>query len=354
MERVDRIDPVAYSLTRNHMDGSVTRLSPYISRGVISTRQVFLHLRQKGYPFYKMEKLLQELAWRDYFQRVAQANPALANQALKQEQTGVVSAEMPVAIAEHSTGIQGIDQAIEQLYQTGYMHNHARMYVAALACNIAHTQWQLPSKWMYYHLLDADFASNACSWQWVAGCFSSKKYVADQNNINKYCNTLQRASYLDIPYEELGKQPVPEALVQRKAYSFNTPLPAMDLPAIDPSLPVFLYTPYHLDPLWRKQEKANRILLLDPEHFRQFPMSSRSIEFIIALAREIDGMQIFSGTHRELRAHCGNVRFVSKEHPLFSHLSDVNDDRDWMFPDVKGYYPSFFSYWKKCIKGYPM
>ena len=35
---------------------------------------------------------------------------------------------------------------------------------------------------MYYHLLDGDWASNALSWQWVAGSNASKKYYANQAN----------------------------------------------------------------------------------------------------------------------------------------------------------------------------
>ena len=38
LNQVDAIDPIAYCRSRNFVDGSVTRLSPYISRGVISTR----------------------------------------------------------------------------------------------------------------------------------------------------------------------------------------------------------------------------------------------------------------------------------------------------------------------------
>ena len=41
---------------------------------------------------------------------------------------------------------------------------------------------------------------------------------------------------------------------------------------------------------------------------------------------------------------------ISKEHPLFEHYPGKKDTRDWMFPEVTGYYPSFFSYWKKCEK----
>jgi len=42
--------------------------------------------------------------------------------------------------------------------------------------------------------------------------------------------------------------------------------------------------------------------------------------------------------------------FIAKEHPVFSYYPGIKDSCDWMFPQVTGYYPSFFSYWKKCEK----
>ncbi|HRG93160.1 MAG TPA: hypothetical protein PLZ10_09440, partial [Chitinophagaceae bacterium] len=38
----------------------------------------------------------------------------------------------------------------------------------------------------------------------------------------------------------------------------------------------------------------------------------------------------------------------SKEHPAFPHYPGIRDQREWLFPDIQGLYPSFFSYWKKC------
>jgi deoxyribodipyrimidine photo-lyase len=40
IERIHAIDPIQYGKTRNFIDGAVTYLSPYISRGVISASQV--------------------------------------------------------------------------------------------------------------------------------------------------------------------------------------------------------------------------------------------------------------------------------------------------------------------------
>ena len=70
LKKMDSIDPVNYSRNRNFIDGSVSKLSPYISRGVISTKFVFQYLIKKGYEFSKIEKFIQELCWRDYWQLI--------------------------------------------------------------------------------------------------------------------------------------------------------------------------------------------------------------------------------------------------------------------------------------------
>jgi len=72
LERIDAIDPLKYGKTRNFVDGDVSYLSPYISRGVISTKQVLDHVMAKGYTILKIESFVKELCWRDYFQRVGQ------------------------------------------------------------------------------------------------------------------------------------------------------------------------------------------------------------------------------------------------------------------------------------------
>jgi len=347
-KKVQQVNPVAYGSSRNYVDGAVTYLSPYISRGVISTKQVLQAMVAAGYKPRQMEKFVQELAWRDYFQRVGQVHTSLFCTDIKQPQPLVANHGLPAAILQASTGIQGIDTAVAQLYQTGYMHNHCRMYVASLACNIARSHWYQPSRWMYYHLLDADFASNACSWQWVAGAFSHKKYFADQQNINRYCHTSQTGTFLDVPYARLEAMPVPETLAETSLLTLHTALPAAAAIAINPAKKTLLYNSYNLDPYWRAEEDANRVLLLEPSHFNNHPVSQKTLEFILQLSKNIPGIQVWIGEFADLQSQCPCAGFMFKEHPLFSHYLGQQDERDWMFPQVRGYYPSFFSYWKKC------
>ncbi|MGM0473884.1 MAG: hypothetical protein ACQERV_07050 [Bacteroidota bacterium] len=63
IEKIDRINPLSYEKTRNFVDGAVTYLSPYISRGVISTKQVLERVLAKGYKIPEIESLVKELCW---------------------------------------------------------------------------------------------------------------------------------------------------------------------------------------------------------------------------------------------------------------------------------------------------
>lgn len=349
LTRLDQVDPVKYGWTRNFSDGVVSRLSPYISRGVISTRQVFRFMLEKKYEFSKISKFIQELAWRDYWQQVWIVKGDLINEDLKSSQQNVAHHEIPQSLWTANTGIKMIDEKIKELYETGYMHNHMRMYVAAIACNIAQSHWNTPARWMYYHLLDADWASNALSWQWVAGSNSHKKYIANQENINKYFYSDQKDTFLDLSYDRLAHAPIPGILAETIKPVLETRLPTARPLNLDENMPVFIYNFYNLDPVWRGEEKANRILLLEPSHFKTYPVSEKTMNFILGLAENIPGMQIFVGEFRDLKDLAGEAEFFFKEHPLSKHYQGHQDPRDWMF-DVQGYYPSFFAFWKRCLK----
>lgn len=356
IEKMQHVDPVRYATTRNFIDGAVTYLSPYISRGVISVKQVQDAVLKKGYKPYQVEKFLQELAWREYFQRVWQEKKDRVWDDLKQVQPDVKHHKMVTAIQHAETGISSVDKQIKKLYTTGYMHNHTRMYVASIACNIAKAHWRQPAQWLYYHLLDGDITSNNCSWQWVAAAFSSKKYYCNQENINRYTHSNQHESFLDKPYEEIMAMPVPEILKTTQTLSLQTILPVTALPVIDPTKPTLLYNSYNLDPLWRANENVNRVLLLEPSHFERYPVSEKVMRFITDLSRNIPAIQICCGEVSVLQSFYAEGKFtasqafISKEHPAFDHYPGIKDNRDWMYPEVTGYYSSFFSYWKKCEK----
>lgn len=348
LERVQGVEPVRYAKSRNFIDGAVTYLSPYLSRGVISTRDVLQQVLSVGYKPYQIEKIIQELAWRDYWQQVWVHRKHAIDSDLRRTQPNGEREGIPTSITTHQTGIEAIDKGIDGLYATGYMHNHIRMYVASVACNMGRCHWKQPAQWMYYHLLDADWASNALSWQWVSGANSQKLYYANQENINKYCYTRQQNSFLDVEYSAFENMQVPAALQDCSLLELRTLLPTTTTPVLDPTLPTLIYNFYNLDPQWRSDMQANRILLLEPSVFSRYPVSERSIQFCIDLAlANIPGIQVWVAEYSALQELVSGAIFF-KEHPL-NQYKGHEDARDWM-TGVKGDFPSFFGFWKKCWK----
>ncbi|MCU0447069.1 MAG: deoxyribodipyrimidine photolyase [Microscillaceae bacterium] len=350
IQQIEAIDPIEYGKSRNYIDGAVTKLSPYISRGVISTRQVAIRTLARGFEASEIESFLKELAWRDYFQQVWIALGDKIDQDIKQAQTQVSNHQIAQNIVEAHTGITAIDQGIRTLYDTGYMHNHLRMYVASMACNIAQSHWLVPAQWLYFYLLDADWASNALSWQWVAGCFSQKKYFANQANINKYCHTHQTHTFLAIEYESFAGLAIPQALQALTAWQADTLLPDYQPISLDSALPTYIYNFYNLDPHWDKHRAANRVLLLEPSFFKKYPISPKNLDFGLELAKNIDNLQILVGEFADLSKNISEKTIHYKEHPTNAHYRGIRHAREWLFPQISGYYPSFFSYWKKCEK----
>jgi deoxyribodipyrimidine photo-lyase len=167
---LQQIKPERYAATRNHLNGTVTRLA------------------------------VTEFAWRDYWQRVyAQIGNGIwkDRESLK---TGWRPADyadkLPDDIAQGTTGLRCMDSFADELRTTGYLHNHARMWLAAYVVHWRRIRWQAGAAWFLTHLLDGDPASNNLSWQWVASAFAVKPYFFNRDNLEQftdgvYCRDCQ-------------------------------------------------------------------------------------------------------------------------------------------------------------------
>lgn len=345
LEKLEKFDPVEYGYSRNYIDGGVSRLSPYISRGVISSAFVLKYYLKKGYSLSEIRKFAQELAWRDFWQNTWVNHQDRINLDFRNQQRNVENRGISKSIIEAKTGIEAIDTAIQELYETGYMHNHLRMYVASISTNIARSHWKIPASWMYYHLLDADWASNNLSWQWVAGTNSNKKYFANQENINKYCHTNQTNSFLDNSYDELTKIAIPECLKSNVIPAFSTNLPKQEHFSLHQELPTALYNFYNLDPNWLQDRKMNRVFMIEPSVFEQYPVSEKVLDFAIKLSRNIDEIHVFVGEFEDFAKAYPKTEIHFKEHPLNKNYLGIQHDREWICKsDV--HFSSFFKYWR--------
>lgn len=218
------IDPSAYAASRNFLDGAVTRLSPYIRQGVLSLNEVRNHALAVEPDQKKVEKFIQELAWRDYWQRVYAAHPERIWNDVEAYKTGFdaseYESELPDDIARGQTGVACIDHFIATMLDTGYLHNHARMYVASYVVHWRRVRWQAGARWFLQNLLDGDPASNNLSWQWVASTFSNKPYIFNLENVAKYTGHEVNTRFADnrvlgYSYDQLNELLFPNLGFQR-------------------------------------------------------------------------------------------------------------------------------------------
>ncbi len=212
MRKLLQIDPVTYARTRNYGDGRVTRLSAYIHHGILSLNAVRNHALGQCTQSIKITKFIQELAWRDFWQRVLTQHPQWAWEDAEPYKTGFEAEDyadtLPEDIVCGTTGLACIDAFIHELTVTGYLHNHARMYLASYVVHFRRVKWQVGAQWFLKHLLDGDVASNNLSWQWVASTFSRKPYIFNLENVDKYFRNVvdtssQKNQLLDESYEAL-------------------------------------------------------------------------------------------------------------------------------------------------------
>lgn len=221
-QKLSVLDPHAYSQNRNYLAGSVSVLSPYVRHGVVTTRSMVDALVQ-SYPAAQIARFVQQLAWREFFHRVHQADPDLIWQDREAYKTGFgaddYATTLPEDIAQGRTGVRLIDQLIDQLLTQGYLHNHARLYLAGYIVHWRRVRWQAGARWFLSHLLDGDIASNNYSWQWVASTFSAKPYFFNLDNILRFAGDQLDCAHpsnhiFDAGYETLSTRLFPHLIVQ--------------------------------------------------------------------------------------------------------------------------------------------
>jgi deoxyribodipyrimidine photo-lyase len=266
--RLTAIDPARYGASRNHLEGAVTRLSPYIRHGVLTLAEVreavFARLREGpgadpegGWSAAQRragEKLIAELGWRDYWQRLwRQLGDGiwLDREPLKTgHPADAYAAELPADLAAASTGLACIDAFAAELMGTGWLHNHARMWLAAYVVHWRRVRWQAGARWFLRHLLDGDPASNNLSWQWVASSFSHKPYLFNRANLERFssgrfcavCPLAERRGAggcpFDASYEALQARLFrPGAPLAPAASAGDPPEPAVAPPSSPPPSP---------------------------------------------------------------------------------------------------------------------
>ncbi|WP_336763865.1 deoxyribodipyrimidine photo-lyase [Asaia sp. VD9] len=161
-----------YDTGRNDMAAEdSSRLSPYLRLGTLSPRQIWHYCKDKGRAPDR-DTYLSELGWRDFSWYTLFHNPELPRRNLKAQFDKLSWRRSPKQLAAWQrgrTGIPVVDAGMRQLWETGWMHNRARMIVASFLAKHLLIDWREGEAWFWDTLIDADPASNAVNWQWVAG-----------------------------------------------------------------------------------------------------------------------------------------------------------------------------------------
>ncbi|MBX9750729.1 MAG: deoxyribodipyrimidine photolyase [Roseococcus sp.] len=178
-----------YAQRRNSDGGPEARcvsgLSPHIRHRLVSESEVVgTALAHHGAE--RAEKFIQEVFWRSYWKGFLELRPEM----WRDYRQAVADTPEPPGLASAmagETGIAGFDAWARELIETGWLHNHARMWFASIWIFTLRLPWELGAEFFLAHLADADAASNTLSWRWVAGIQTpGKHYLARAENILRY------------------------------------------------------------------------------------------------------------------------------------------------------------------------
>ncbi len=374
LARVSRVRPAVYAKTRNHLEGAVTGLSPYLTHGLLTLPEVLAQLLRSERLTVE-HKLVYELGWREFFRHAwAHAGEGI----LQSIHPGPLPDDayapvLPDDIRRGCTGVPVIDQAVRTLYATGTLHNHARMWLASYVVHVRHIHWRAGADWLVAHLLDGDLASNHLSWQWVAGTGSHKPYLFNADNVARYAPESWHSpgSVVDCSYEELDRMARSHQAPQHAIVADITPTTEPALHTAPPvalgvgppdaaasqtlqGREVWLVHPWALrEPPADMPADAVRIGVYLKEHHAQWPWPEARWQWVNSAMAEIAPLRWYTdaaGLASALAA--ARVRSVADPHicrwlePL-AHL----DDAPSLFPTVERHCSSFSQWWTRATRG---
>jgi len=226
-----------------------SQLSPYLHFGLLSPHQAWYAVldafngdtEKKG-----VDVFLSELGWREFSYYLLFHFPTISHENFNSKFDAFPwrkDAKALKAWQFGNTGVPIVDAGMRELYQTGYMHNRVRMIVGSFLVKNLLIDWREGERWFWDCLLDADSASNAASWQWVAGSgadaspyfrifnpiLQGEKFDKQGEYVKQYCPELKDLpnKYIhkpwDAPQEVLDKANIeldidyPQAIVDLKA-----------------------------------------------------------------------------------------------------------------------------------------
>ncbi len=212
----------SYSTDRNDpIINGTSRLSPYLSMGIISSKRCILEaLKKNNFELDSGEKgiikWIDEIVWREFYRNIMFSFPKVSKGMPFQDYTKNIkwrfNEEEFDAWKNGKTGFPIIDSAMRQLITEGWMHNRLRMVVAMFFTKNMLHDWRLGEAYFMQNLLDGDFSSNNGGWQWSSSTGTdaapyfrifnpitqSKNFDSDGLFIKKYVSELKELDGKEI------------------------------------------------------------------------------------------------------------------------------------------------------------
>ncbi len=249
----------------NNPHKAVSGLSPYISKGIIKEECILNEINNSN---SSSDKFIQEVLWRTYWKGWLESHKEVwldYKDSFKVELDNIFYSDLAEKYEQAINGktkLEPYDAWVNQLKNTGYLHNHARMWFASIWIHYFGLPWQLGAQLFYDNLLDADIASNTLSWRWVAGLQTEgKKYIANSQNIMKF--SLSRFKSFNLP--KFISKDIPFKKYKLNEINYNNDF------VLDPNKKnAFLVVENNLDINFIKQNKDNifLVLLLESNNFK--------------------------------------------------------------------------------------
>lgn len=196
-ERWLRDGLAGYADGHDDMAGDRTsRLSPYLRFGCVSPLELACRAEHG-------EEFVRQLCWRDFHHQVTYAFPRINRENYRRrERSWRHDRQALRAWQAGMTGLPIVDAGMRQLLAEGWMHNRARLIVAAYLVRRLGLDWRDGAGHFFEHLLDGDVANNSGNWQWVAG-------TGNDTRPNRGFNPLRQARRYD-PAGDYVRRYVPE------------------------------------------------------------------------------------------------------------------------------------------------
>jgi deoxyribodipyrimidine photo-lyase len=166
-----------YDRARDEPSAGVTsQLSPRLRWGELSPHTVWhetIEAAGSGAHAASAHRFLSEIGWREFAWHTLFHFPDLAT---RNWRSAFDAFPWPDLDPSHldawqrgRTGVPMVDAGMRELWTTGFMHNRVRMVTASFLTKNLAIHWREGEEWFWDTLVDADTASNAFNWQWVAG-----------------------------------------------------------------------------------------------------------------------------------------------------------------------------------------